>query len=184
MKAYIQPCIPHYIEYDILDSGGKKVKQINIMKEYFELSEQLIITGHHYLYTDLFSILKKLYNSSKNLKSNNISLYLEEKNKLCFIWLIKYDEKKQKRIKLFSKRFPRLEWANIEELFLKAGLIVQARYKKQIIEFKYDVLQTSYLLILENNNNMIYVESPNQDKLIEALTKIGYSLDQVEIIEH
>ncbi|PJC32725.1 hypothetical protein CO051_02660 [Candidatus Roizmanbacteria bacterium CG_4_9_14_0_2_um_filter_39_13] len=188
MKFVLHNVIPHYIEHDILQSSGRKIHDSYYCIEYFDFvmngqKEFIIPDGCPELYKQLFLILKKYAKKNKTLEEQSSYLFMKESYDTCTLLLHAIDSTTKKPCTLFRTIFPKIEWANIEDFLLIAGLAVCKQSEKRTLKYELPVFDSRYELIIEGENNMLTLFAPDEDKLIDSLTVIGHTVDEGKLEE-
>jgi hypothetical protein len=175
MKVSIPSVIPVAIEYDLYQAHAIKMSEINIIIETFDKREHktLDISYVPRKFKHIFDELRPLLSSDQTLQQQNCALKLIQTNTECEI-ILQIKEKSTKRVV-----FRYSEWANVEEMLLEAGLTVTDEHEEVRVIYSIQRLQAYYELAMLPQYSYLFVEAPDEDKIIESLAIIGYSIDQI-----
>ena len=183
MKFILKDVTPHYIEHDIVRNGGTKILDSYYLIQYFDF----VMNGQKQFSipknlpeqsVKLFTQLKAYAKNKKTLDEQSKYLFMKEAYDTCSIVLHSFDPKQKKPFVTHRIEFPKSEWANLEDMFLEAGLAVCKRTENRTMRYELRALEAHYELIIEGDNTTLTIKAPDEDKLIDSLTVIGHSVDE------
>lgn len=176
---------PHYVEFDLLSNSAKKFKDITVIKEFFEIKSNqfnlyhaptLIPRKYHYI----ASLLSKFTSKYQTLAAKGISLELIDQNGKCRFYCSQM-EQNNKFEEIINRHFASRDWAQVEEILLSAGFQIIKKTEVRQITYRIEKLQASYVLTIYNGRSNLLIEAPDQDKLIKALSIVGFSVEKLKI---
>ncbi|MCA9372097.1 hypothetical protein KC726_04320 [Candidatus Woesebacteria bacterium] len=185
MTKHLSISYPSYVITDILAHGGKELSRDIHQIEYFDFRDsdaQYFSLPKHAPHM-LETILKgsaKCARKNKNLDELGYVLQLEDVNDQCVISLV--DTKNTQN--MIEQTFNKKDWATVEEVLLLAGMEAVGRREYQTLTYSYAPCTATYTLtIVDDDDALLTVKAPNEEKMIGALTIIGYSMADVEEID-
>ncbi len=180
-KAIIQGVVPHYIEHDLLEKGGKKIRELKSTIEFFDFEKQEkmgYLTSDRWI--DLYTLLSVLHKKHRAMNEDGILLQMREQSGTCALSLFKQKSPLVKNELLFYKSFPEEEWANVEEELILMGLrmVKRSEYAMSLLHFRSAEIKIEST---DESHNMT-VTARNTEDLIETITVCGYSLDRAKMV--
>jgi len=188
MIFIIKDVTADYIEHDIVQNGGRNTHDSYYLIQYFDF----VMSGQKDFsipdlcadeYVNLFSILAKYARRKKTLEEQSMYLFMKEAYDTYSIILYSIDASTKKTLTAFRREFPKTEWANVEDMLLAAGLAVFRKTEKRTLRYELHALEAQYKMDMINGQTTLSIKAPDEDKLIDAITVVGYSVDEGKIIK-
>lgn len=166
------------IKLNLEDEGARQYKEVQIYFEIFTFNPHLSKKSnpliYPYTYQSFFKLLRSIRDTYSSTEQAYIRVHMEEKNDVCTAHI--YHVKNHKT--LSTMRFPKQDWANVEELLLTHDLRLEAIHQSKKIKFQIPRIKATYEIITRPE---IYpymkISCPLKSLLPEAAACAGLSMD-------